>query len=64
MMCGLSRLDEGKLQAIQSMEQKLGKTLLAYTCHNIAPADLTGDELSQIAEMEKNLGVVLVAVKA
>lgn len=63
MMCGLSKVDEGKLQDIQSMEKKLGKPILAFTCHDISPAELTNEELSRISEMEKKLGIYLVAVK-
>jgi hypothetical protein len=63
MLCNLSKLDEAKLQEIRTVEQKVGKTLLAYSCYNVSPADLSGDEISQITEAEKKLGVVLVAVK-
>jgi len=64
MLCNLSKLDDAKLQEIKTIEQKVGKTLLAYSCYNVAPADLSRDEISQITEAEKKLGVVLVAVKA
>jgi hypothetical protein len=63
MLCNLSKLDEGKLREIRTVEQKVLKTLLAYICYNVSPADLSKDEISQIAEAEKKLGVVLVAVK-
>ena len=63
MMCGLSQLDAKKLQTIKSMEQTMGKTLLAYTCHDFKPAPLNEKELRQMQEMEKKLGVILVAVK-
>jgi hypothetical protein len=64
MLCNLSKLDDAKLQEIKAVERKVGKTLLAYSCYNVAPADLDRDEISQITEAEKKLGVVLVAVKA
>jgi len=64
MLCNLTRLDETKVQQIKAVEQKVGKTLLAYSCYNVAPAELNKDELSQISEAEQKLGVVLVAVKA
>lgn len=64
MLCNLSKLDDAKLQEIKTVEQKVGKTLLAYSCYNVAPADLSRDEISQITEAEKKLGVVLVAVKS
>ncbi|NJD54817.1 MAG: hypothetical protein FIA94_00225 [Nitrospirae bacterium] len=64
MLCNLSKLDDVKLQEIKNVEQKVGKTLLAYSCYNVAPADLSKDQISLIAEAEKKLGIVLVAVKA
>jgi hypothetical protein len=64
MMCGLTRLDEGKLATIKSVEKNIGKTILAYECHDIKPAELSKDELAQLTETEKKLGVVLVAVKS
>lgn len=64
MLCSLSKLDNAKLDSIKSAEKKLGKTLLAYTCHDVAPAMLTEKELDIIKETEKKLGIVLVAVKS
>lgn len=64
MLCNLSSLDKGKIETIKSVEKKLGKTLLAYSCHSFTPADLSSNELAQISETEKKLGVVLVAVKS
>lgn len=64
MLCNVTRLDDAKVQQIKAVEQKVGKTLLAYSCYNVSPADLSKDELAQISEAEQNLGVVLVAVKS
>ena len=64
MICGLSSLDSTKLETIRAMEQRIGKTLLAFTCHDIAPAELTEGELDQISEAERKLGLYLVAVKS
>lgn len=64
MVCSLSKLDEGKINAIKSAEQKIGKTILAFNCHDIAPAELSNDQIAQLNEVEKKLGVVLVAVKS
>ena len=63
MLCNFSKLDEAKLQEIRTVEQKMGKTLLAYSCYNVSPANLSKDEIGQLTEAEKKLGVVLVAVK-
>lgn len=63
MICSLSKLDEKKLADVRAMEQKMGKPLLAYTCHDVLPAELTEQELSQLSNLEKTLGIYLVAVK-
>ncbi len=64
MICNLSRLDEAKIEAVRAVERKMGKTLLAFSCRDISPADLTAEELNQIRETENKLGLVLIAVKA
>lgn len=64
MLCNVTRLDDAKVSQIKAVEQEVGKTLLAYSCYNVAPADLNKDELLQISEAEKKLGMVLVAVKS
>ncbi len=64
MICNLSRLDEAKIDAVRAVESKIGKTLLAFSCSDISPADLSAEELNQIREMENKLGLVLIAVKA
>ncbi len=63
MLCSLSRLDKEKIKSIESAEKQIGKTLLAFSCHDTAPAHLTPEEIAIIGETEKKLGVVLVAVK-
>jgi hypothetical protein len=40
----------------------LGQTLLSFSCHNIAPAVIDDEALSKISDLEKKLGVVLLAV--
>ncbi len=63
MLCSFSRLDKTKIKSIESAEKKIGKTLLAFSCHDTAPSKLTEEELALIRETEKKLGVFLVAVK-
>ncbi len=63
MLCSLSKLDKEKIKSIESTEKKIGKTLLAFSCHDTAPAKLTQEEITVIGEIEKKLGVLLVAVK-
>ncbi len=63
MLCALSKLDEEKIETIKSAERKLGKTLLAFNCYEMAPETLTPEELAAVKEAERSLGIVLVAVK-
>jgi len=53
MLCSLSKLDDSQLGQIESLEKELGKTLLSFTCHDIKPAELKGDELEKIKNLEK-----------
>jgi hypothetical protein len=62
MMCSLAKLEADKLEAIQALEKKLGKTLLAFSCGEAKPAALQDAELDKIKEVEGGLGLSLVAV--
>ena len=62
MLCSLSIIDSTSLEAIQSLENDLGKTLLAFSCYDINPAGIRNEELEQINKLEKKLGIVLVAI--
>ena len=63
MLCSFSTLDNANLEAIQTLEKELGQTLLSFSCYDIAPAIIDDEALSKIGELEKKLGVVLVAVR-
>jgi hypothetical protein len=63
MIFSLSSLDDKKLKPIQDLEQKLGKPLLAFTSYPADSAELKAEELSQVQQLEKDLGVILVACK-
>lgn len=63
MMCNLSKIQESQLQAVKETEKKLNKTLLAFTCHDLSPDPLTDDELRTVRELERQTGLVIVAVK-
>jgi len=63
MLCSFSTLDNANLEAIQALEKELGKMLLSFSCHDIEPEVIDDEALSKISELEKKLGVVLVAVK-
>jgi len=63
MLCSIANnINDETLKSINALEKELGKTLLAFSCHDLRPSGLTGDELSRIEEVEKQLGVSLVAV--
>lgn len=59
----IASLDKNKIETVQSLEKKLGKTLVAFSSRDVAVTTLKDDELAQIKETEKKLGVALVAVK-
>ncbi|MDA8174856.1 MAG: hypothetical protein M0018_09750 [Nitrospiraceae bacterium] len=63
MLCSFSQLDGTIIDQIKSAERKLGKTLLAYNCYDTRPETLSAGELKEIEQLEKKLGVLLVAVK-
>lgn len=65
MLCSITTdVNESTLQAINDLEKGLGKTLLAFSCHELKPSALNAEELSKVQEVEKKLGVSLVAVEA
>jgi len=63
MMCSLSNLTKEDLDQIRTLESDLGKPLLAFSCHDLAPALLDAGNLARIQELEKKLGLALVAVE-
>jgi hypothetical protein len=65
MLCSLStKLDETGLGAITALEKQLGKTLLAFSCHPLEPAEISKEQLAKIQEVESKLGISLVAVNS
>ena len=62
-MCSLASLDKEKIEAIRSLEKKMGKTLLAFSCREMKIDTLKDDEVSAIREAEGSLGLSLIAVK-
>jgi hypothetical protein len=63
MICSLAQLDEERLDEVRSMEKKLGKNLLAFSCSDVAVDAVDDGELAQIRGLEEKLGLSLVAVK-
>jgi hypothetical protein len=65
MICSLSNnVKDTTLKTITELEKELGKTLLAFSCHDLKASTLQADELKKIQEVENKLGVSLVAVEA
>ena len=63
MLCSYSKTESLDLEAIQGLEKDIGKTLLAFSCRDIKPAELKDKDLNKINNLEKKLGIVLVAVE-
>ncbi len=64
MLCSLStKLTPEDLQAITALEKELAMPLLAFSCHDIKPANVSPEQLSKIQSLESRLGVSLVAVQ-
>jgi hypothetical protein len=65
MICSLSnKLDENAINEIKSLENQLGKTILAFSCHDVKPDKLDENQLASIQSLENKLGLSLVAVEA
>ena len=62
MLCSLSSLETTSLDTVKTLEQEIGRTVLAFSCHSLAPAELTDQQLRRLQEVERELGVALVAL--
>jgi len=62
MICSYAPMDEKKLDSLQRLEEEMGQTLLAYSCHNMKPAELTPEQVERLKKVEEELGVVIVAL--
>jgi hypothetical protein len=62
MLWGFSVLKDEQVKAINELEGKMGITLLAFSGLNISNAELTKEDLEEIQNLEKELGLSLVAV--
>ncbi|MGM0689791.1 MAG: hypothetical protein ACQESO_09445 [Bacillota bacterium] len=62
MICSYATVDDEKLKALQKLEKDMGRTLLAFSCQEIKPAQLTPEQLERIQALEKDLGFVVVAL--
>ena len=58
-----NKLGQGELGEITGLEKELGHPLLAFSGHSLEPAELTGEQLAKIKELESRLNLSLVAVE-
>lgn len=63
MLSSLSRLTEEQLAEIRALEQKLGKTILAFSKYDVVSNDLSKEDLALLQGLEAKLGTMLVAVR-
>jgi hypothetical protein len=64
MLCSLAtKLDQGQLAEISSLEKQLGVPILAFACHQMDAAPIDTAQIDRLKELEGKLGVALVAVK-
>jgi hypothetical protein len=63
MLCSFANMDKGNLDALQSLEGKLDKTLIAVSWKDLPIAELNETDLQQIKGFETEHGVFLVAVQ-
>jgi hypothetical protein len=63
MLCSLAtKVGEKELAEIRMLEQSLGMTLLAFSCHDAEPAPASEEQIGQIRSLEQKLGMALVAI--
>ena len=60
-MISLATPDGKALEAIQSLEKKMGKTILAFNVWQ--PEDLSEDEIKLLQDLEKETCYTLMAIK-
>jgi hypothetical protein len=63
MICRLANLNKESLDAVRTLEKKMGTTLLAYSCEEASFETLNDEKLAQLKEEEQKLGVSLVALE-
>ncbi len=62
MICSYDAVDDKKINALQEVEKDVGKVLLAINCQEFKPAELTPEQLDRVQALEKELGMVVIAV--
>ena len=63
MLYSIAALKPEELEAIQNLERRLGKRVLALKQLSIEFDDLTEEDLAEIQLLEVELGLAIIAVK-
>jgi hypothetical protein len=59
MICGYSEnLNKDDLNVVTGLEKELGKTIMAFSCRDMIPEELSNEQFTKIKDAEKRLGVV------
>jgi len=57
MFCGYSqKLSQNDLGLLTNLEKELGKTILALSCTEVKPSEMSRDQLAKLSDVEKNSG--------
>jgi len=56
----IANLDEANIERIRQMEESMGTLIVALEPH-FPPAELTEEQMRKLQDLEKELGVVLIA---
>ncbi len=65
MFCGYSEnLSKDDVNLLNNLEKEIGKTILAFSCQDFKPSDISQEQIAKIADVEKKIGAVLVAVNS
>lgn len=63
MYCSIANLSKEKIEALKTLEQKIGKTVVAFSCTKVKASKLKEEQLKELKAAEKKIGATLVAVK-
>ena len=63
MVYTLASLDAGELEAIQKLETRLGKRVLALRKVDVELDELTEEDVGEIQQLEVETGLLIIAVK-
>ena len=62
MLYSMANLGNDNLDRVKSLENDVGKTMIAFSGGDYKPTDLTEDQLAKIKSLESSTGLVLIAI--